>query len=240
MAAESEASQANAAKAMLDTIIAPKDAFTAIRAVPTWGLALAVAIVLSAIGAYLMIPAFQHGAAGTFAHMAASDPRIGAMSPDDQQRVLAMQQKGFGFAWIFVLVGVPFGCGISALVMLIFDKIGRGEGVFAKYWAAACNIAVVAGIGSLITGIIAAARGAASFPTVESVQQALPTLALVAPGAGVKVVGFLAAITPFSLWSAALVFVAISTIGRTSRVPAWLGAATLLLVPALIAAAFAK
>ena len=163
------------------------------------------------------------------------------MSQEQQQQVMAMQEKGISFSWIFVMLGVPFGALISAVIMLVFDKIGRGDGSFGKYWAAACNIALVtSGLGSLVLAVIVLARGAASFDTMQSVQQALPTLALLVPASSVKLSAFLGAVSPFSLWAVFLTATAVSTIGRANKTSAWLAGITLLLVPALIAAAFAK
>ncbi|MDE2482670.1 MAG: YIP1 family protein [bacterium] len=240
MVADPEVSQANAVNTMVDTIIAPADAFGAIRAVPTWGLALVVAIVLSALGTYLSAPAMAHGFAGTFAHMAASDPKLAALDPDKLQSIIAMQQKFFSFGWIVTIFVVPFFALISALVMLVFDKVGRGDGSFGKYWAAACNIAIVSGIAAVILGIITMARGANSFPTMLAVQSSLPSAALLAPGAGIKLMTFLATITPFSLWSAALVALAVMRIGRARPFAAWVCGALMLIVPALLAAVNAK
>ena len=188
------------------------------------------------IGSYLIIPALTHGLAGTFAHMAATDPRMQSLTPAQRQNVEALQEKIIGFGWVFAFVGVPFAAFVGAIVLLIFDKIGRGEGSFAKYWAAACNIGVPAlALSSIVSAIIVLIRGADSFGTTLDVQQALPTLAMLTPAAPAKLTAFLAAITPFTLWGAGLNVAALRIIGKVAALPAWLGALTLLLVPAIIA-----
>jgi len=233
--------QANGLKVAIDTIVAPKAAFEAIRVVPTWAWALLIAIVVGAIGTYLMTPAFVHAYPGTFAQQAQSDPRIASMTPEQQQAIVAFTQKTLAFGWIFVVFGVPFGALVATVLMLIFDKIGHGEGSFLKYWAASCNIAIPSfALGSAVAAIIVLVRGADSFPTLQSVQEAVPSLAMVAPGAGAKTTAFLATITPFTLWGVGLNVAAMRIIGRVQAVPAWLAALVILIVPALFAMAGAK
>lgn len=235
MAVDSQAPQANALKTVLDTMIAPKEAFESIRIVPTWGWALAIAIVLSAIGSYLMVPAFQHAFAASWPEMVARSPRLAQLTPQQQQTQLVFTQKFFGFSWVVILFAVPIIVLIDAVVMLIFDKLGKGEGTFAQYFAAASNIAVAAALGNLIAAIIVLIRGVDTFNSVSAVQNALPTLSLLAPGGSPKLVAFLSVFTPFSIWATVLVAVAMLTIGRTPKLQAWLAAVLLIVVPAFIA-----
>ncbi len=235
MAVDSQAPQANGLKTVLDTIVAPKEAFESIRLFPTWGWALAIAIVLTAVGTYLMVPALQHGIAGSWQQMVAENPRLAQLTPEQQQAQLTISQKIIGFTWMFTIVAVPFFVLINAVVMLIFDKLGNGEGTFAQYFAAASNIAVPASLGPVITAVIVLIRGADSFNSPQAVQTALPTLAMLAPGASPKLTAFLAVFTPFSLWATGLVIAAMLIIGRTPKLQAWLAGAILIVVPALIA-----
>lgn len=240
MAVETETRPANAFKTVIDTIVAPKEAFESIRVVPTWGIAMAIAIVLAAVGSYLMVPALQHGMAGSWPDMVAKSPQLAQMTPDQQHAQLALSEKIYGYTWIFVIVGMPIFMLIEAVVMLVFDKLGHGDGSFAKYFAAAANIAVVAGIGQLITGVIASLRGAETFTSLQSVQNTMPTLALLAPGATGKLAAFLAVFTPFSLWATGLVIAAMLIVGRVGKLQAWLAGLLLLIVPALLASLGAK
>lgn len=233
--------KANGLKTVVDTIIAPKEAFEAIRVVPTWGWALLIAIVLSMISGYFFAPALIHAYPGTFAQQAAVDPRMQNMSSDQQQAMIAFTDKIFNFSWIGAVIYVPFATLIAAVVLLIFDKIGRGEGSFGKYWAAACNISIpTLVLGGIISTVIVLVRGADSFGTMQAIQQATPSLAMVVPGAGTKLTAFLSAITPFSLWGVGLNVAAMRIIGRAAPFSAWLAALILLLVPALLASTGAK
>ncbi len=235
MAVDSQAPQANGLKTALDTIVAPKEAFESIRTVPTWGWALAISIVLSSVGTYFMVPAIQHGLAASWPEMVAKTPQLAQLTPAQQQAQLTITEKITGFTWIATLFAVPFFVLINAVVMLIFDKLGKGDGTFAQYWAAASNIAVPASLGPAITAVIVLIRGADSFNSAQAVQTALPTFALFAPGASPKVVAFLSVFTPFSLWATGLVIAAMLIIGRTPKLQAWLAGAILIIVPALLA-----
>lgn len=189
----------------------------------------------------MITPALQHGYAGTFAHIVATDPRVQSLTPAQQHNAEQLGEKAIGFGWIFMFILMPFAALIAAIVLLIFDKIGQGEGSFAKYWAAACNIGVpTLALGSIVTAIIVLIRGADSFGTTLEVQQVLPTLAMLAPAASPKLGAFLAAISPFSLWGAGLNVAALRIIGKVAALPAWLGALVLLFVPAFLAFAGAR
>jgi hypothetical protein len=231
----------NGLKTAWDIIVAPKAAFESIRAVPTWGWAVLITIVVGSICSYLMTPAMMHAYAGTFAHQAATDPRISSLSPEDQQRTLAIGTKAVAFTWMFVIVFVPIFAVIGAAVLLLFDKIGGGQGTFGKYWAAACNIAIPSyALAVIVSALIVFVRGADSFGSMQEVQAAVPSLAMLAPGAGLKLVAFLGTITPFTLWGAYLNVMAMRIIGNTRPVPAWIGALLILVLPGLLASAGAR
>jgi hypothetical protein len=233
--------KANGLKTIVDTIIAPKEAFESIRIAPTWGWALLISMILGAAASYLTTPTLLHAYPGTFAQLVASDPRLAGATPDQQHAALAFGEKFVSFNWIFVIFAVAFGALVAAVILLVFDKISHGEGAFSRYWAAACNIGVlVFGIGGVVTAIIVLVRGVDSFPTMQAVQTAVPSLAMVVPGAGAKLTAFLATITPFTLWGLALNVLAMRVIGRVGTVPAWLAALVILLVPGLFAMAGAK
>jgi hypothetical protein len=239
MAVESS-QNANGLKTAWDTIVAPKAAFESIRNAPTWGWAFLIAIVLFALGSYLALPATTHAIAANWPTMVAQNPALAGMSSADQQSQLQTVLKVTGFAWIFVIIAVPVFLLISTVLYLIFDKIGHGDGSFGKYWAAACNISVVAGLGNVLTGIITIARGADSFLKPIDVQEAMPSLGLLAPQAGLKLGVLLASITPISIWTLALGIMALGIVGRVARVPAWLGGIAAFLVPVLVGVAFAR
>lgn len=235
MAVDTQAPQANPLKTVFDTIVAPKEAFESIRLVPTWGWALAIGIVLSVAGTYLLAPALQHAMAAEWPATVAKSPQLAQMTPAQQQAQLAVGQKVIGFSWVFVLFALPIFALVQALVMLVFDKIGHGEGTFTKYFAAVANISVPASLGPVVAGVIATLRGPNSFESMSATQTAMPTLALLAPGASPKLAAFLGVMTPFSLWATGLVIAAMLIVGRVGKIPAWLAGLVLLIVPALFA-----
>ncbi|MEO9264011.1 MAG: YIP1 family protein [Candidatus Baltobacteraceae bacterium] len=235
------APSANGLKTLIDTIVSPKEAFESIRTFPTWGLALAITIVLSALGSYLMIPAFQHAFTSSWPEMLAKDPRLAQMSADQQQSFVSMNLKIFNFAWLFSIVAVPVYCLIEAVVMLIFNAIGRGDGTFGKFFAASCNIAVpAAGLSTIVAALIVTLRGAQSFESIPAVQSAMPSLALLAPAGNAKLTAFFTAINPFTIWAVALSIAAMLIVGRVPKLQAWLAGIVMFLIPALLAVAGAK
>jgi hypothetical protein len=240
MAVESQAPQANGLKTVLDTIVAPKEAFESIRVIPTWGWALAIAVLLTAVSSYLTVPAVQHAMAAGWNEIVAQSPRLAQLTPSQQQAQLALSQKIAAFSWVFVIIFVPIYCLIEAVIMLIFDKLGRGQGSYAKYFAASCNIAVpAAGLGSIVNATIVLMRGPESFNTMQSVQSAVPSLAMLIPATG-KLSAFLATFTPFTIWATGLSILAMLVIGRVPKLQAWLAGIVLFLVPSLIAVAGAR
>jgi hypothetical protein len=227
-------------KVALDTVVAPQAAFQAIRVAPTWGWAFLIVLILFALGSYLITPANVHALTADWPNMVAQSPALSGLSADQQQAQLQVAIKVSAYAWIFVLIAVPIYLLIATVLYLIFDKIGHGDGSFGKYWAAATNVSIVAGLGNVVTGVITMIRGADSFNRPMDVITAMPSLALVAPQAGPKLVAILGSVTPFSLWAIALGYLALREVGRVSQIPAWLGTIAAFLVPVLIGAAFAR
>jgi len=235
------APKANGVKTALDTIIAPKEAFESIRNTPTWSFALIISIAISMICSYLVIPAAQHAIVADWPNQLAKSPQLASMTAAQQQAALAMGQKISSFFFLFFILLVPIGNLVSAAVMSLFNSLGRGEGSFAKYWAASCNIGVVAwGVYSIVLAIVVLARGADSFNTSMSVQQAIPSLAMLVPGASAKLTAILYPFNPITLWGVVLVSLAMETIGRVPRLQAWLAGITMFLLPIAIAVPFAK
>lgn len=228
------APKANGLKTLLDTIVAPKEAFESIAAAPTWGWALAVSIILVVAANFLMGPAFAHGMTGDMAKQAATNPQLAQMS--DEQRAGFAKMMTMVIP-LFSIVMVPIILLIQAVIFLIFNAIGRGQAGFGKLWATACNICIIFALSQIVAAIITIVRGPDSFPTSASIQQALPSLALLAPGAGPKLAAFLATINPFVIWSIVLDAVALTIVARLSKGVAW-GAAIVsylfLMAPAVI------
>jgi hypothetical protein len=230
--------KANGLKTVVDTIVAPKEAFESIRIVPSWGWALLITIVITLVASYLTISAVLHAMAADWPSIVAKSPALSGQTAAQQQAALAMAQKFTSLGWIFSPIFVLIGVLIGTIIMAIFNALGRGDGTFGKYWAAQCNISVVVAIGSLILAVIVLLRGPDSFTTTQSVQDAMPNLGILVPGTG-KLHAFFAVFTPFTIWATGLVIAALTIVGRVPRLQAWLGGILTLVLPGLIAAAFA-
>jgi hypothetical protein len=214
--------RANGLKTALDIIIAPKEAFEQLRVAPTWGWALLILIVLYAIASWLTTPAILHATQADWAHTVASNPRLAAMTPDEQQSALAFTLKIVVWIWLFSPAIAIIATVVLAIVMLVFKAIGKGDCSFATIWAAAVNIQVpVLAVNALVTAAIVMLRGADSFNTSAEVQTAMPSLALLVDPASVKLHAFASAFNPFTLWGIGLVVGAMVISARASRGIAW-------------------
>jgi len=217
-----QAPKANGLKTALDTIVAPNEAFERLRTAPTWGWAFLITLILYMLGSYLLTPAIIHGMQADWPHQVASDPRMAQLTPEQQQNALNIGITIVRFAWIFPLIVVPFYLLIQTIVLLIFKAIGRGDAGFGQLWAVAANISVpILGGGSIVLAIISIVRGADSFSSNFDVQAAMPSLAMLAPAAPLKLRGFLGGFTPFSIWGAYLIATAMSVTARVPKGLAW-------------------
>jgi hypothetical protein len=236
-----ETPKANGLKTALDTIIAPGEAFERLRAVPTWGWALLITIVLYAVGTYISIPALQHGFAGDWPRQVAANPQMAQMTPEQQQRMLALSLTFVKFSWLFTPIFAFIGILVSTIIMLIFKLIGKGDAPFRSLWAAAANIAVpVLGLYMIVTAIVILVRGPDSFSSQADVQTAMPSLALLVPFSAVKLHAFLAMINPFTLWGCFLMATAMTIVARVSRGVAWAAGIVQVLVSAGLLALAAR
>jgi hypothetical protein len=231
-----ETPKANGLKTAIDIVISPKDAFESIRVAPTWGWAFLISSALAVAAFFLTLPATLHGFAGDFA----ANPQMAQMTPDQVQAALKMTATWMPLGAIIIPIAILFFALIEAVVMLVFNAVGRGTGAFKSLWAASVNIGIVYGLGQIVTAVVVLLRGADSFATAGEVQRAIPSLALVAPSGNVKMAAFLATINPFTIWSVVLVALTMTVVARVSKVPAWLAAIVCYALPTLIAVGFAK
>jgi hypothetical protein len=228
---------------IVDIVIDPSAAFARLRDVPTWGWAFVVATLLGIAGFLLMEPASVHAFDKSMPAVYAATPQIAKLPADQQSKVIA-QYMSFGrvfvqLSWIATPVIFLIASLISALVMLIGNAIGHGDGSFKKFFALSMLIAVIGGLGLLVAGLIAVVRGPDSFETTGSVQRALPNLAMLVPNASHKVETFLGTMTIAALWSTVLTALGMIALARVSRPVAWTVAVLMLVIPAAFAAAFA-
>jgi hypothetical protein len=226
---------------VVDIIIAPNAAFERIRQVPVWGWAFLVACLLGIAGSLLVGPAVLHAMETSMpAQLAASDA-MSKLSPEQQQKqiatIMSFSKTFAKFYWVVIPPALLLIGLVQGVIMLIANAATRGDGTFKKYYALSITVAVVgSGLSSLVLGVIALVRGADSFETTSSVSSALPSLALLAPGAKGALGGFLGAVNVFYLWATALLALGMSRVGRIPRGAAWATAIIMLLLTACFAA----
>lgn len=226
---------------VLNVFVAPRDAFATLREVPMWGWAFIVATVLGVIGSLLAAPATAHAVAGGMAAQMAHDPQFAQMTPEKQKQVMGFAQMGVRFGWIFVPVYLLVVALIQSVVMLIANAIARGPATFKQLWAAAMNISVITfSVAYLFTGLITMLRGPQSYTNTAALAASLPSAAWAAPHGSVKVVAFLSAINPFSVWGIFLLATALVVIARASKPVAYGCATFIILFSGAFAALFAK
>jgi len=224
-----------------DIVVAPNSAFDRLRVVPTWGWAFLVATLLGIAGALMLSPALQHAIEVSLPAKLAGMPQIAKLPPDQQQRMIATQLKFskifLQFYWVFVPVQLLIVGVVQALLMMIGNAVGRGDGSFRKYFALSMNVAVVGvGLASLVIGLIVLIRGASSFESQSAVMSTTPSLALLVPGVKGGLAGFLGTLNIFALWATALLALGMSRVGRISAPVAWAFAILMLLIGALFGA----
>lgn len=209
MGPTSEAPKGSGLKTAIDTLIAPKDAFEALRIVPTWGWALIVTLALMVIGYFLQQPAVEHASRGTLTHAFATNPLYTNLS--DEQKKAALErvthppvyQTALGFISLVLVLFVS--TSLNALILLAANAIAHGSSDFKRLFAGSMNIAVpTIGLYAVTLGVICRVLGAEHFATTADVLRAIPGLALLAPGATGKLAIFLAGIQIFTLWGCVL------------------------------------
>lgn len=233
--------KANGFKTALDTIIAPKEAFEQLRVAPTWGWAYIITMVLYVVATYLWTPALVHAIAASWGDTIAQTPALAQLTPEQQETQLKFVLTITSFSWVFSIVVLPIILLIQTIVLTIFKAIGRGDAGFGTLWAMATNISLPSlGLGALFTAIIVLIRGTDSFNKAADVQLAMPSLAMLVPGASVKLHAFLGIVNPFTLWGFGLTVAGMIVVARVSKPVAWMAAIIPLLIGAGIAALGAK
>lgn len=227
--------KANGLTTIVDTIVAPKDAFERLRESPTWVLAFVLALLLGVVGLVLLLPAVTQSADAAFNARVATDPQFAQMSPTQLEQARSISDAVIKFTPLIAAFILPVTLLVQTLVMLALSAVGKGSGTFRSLWAASCNVAVPAfGLGNVAGGVIALIRGPASFNTPAGAQSVLPSLAILFPE-GTKISYFFSAFNPFTIWAAALLGLAMIYVARTGKPIAWVMGAIMLLIPALFA-----
>ncbi len=236
-----KSASANGLQTVADVILAPTTAFERLRSEPTWGWALAIALACSTVAYLFIAPALTHALQASWPAMMAQNPRTAQLTPAQQQDALAVTLAFTRFAWIGALIATPFFMLVGAVVMLIFNAIGRGSASFRSLWAASVNIGVpTIALGGIVTAVIVALRGADSFNSAQAVGAAAPSLAWIVPSSGPKMLAFLGSLSVFQLWGAALFYIAMRVTARVGVAPAVITAVVIPLAGAIAAAAGAR
>ncbi len=226
---------------VVDIVVSPDAAFARLRAVPTWGWAFIAATVLGVIGSLLAAPAILHAMDVSLPAQLAANPRFAALPADAQQRAIATQLRIAHVLAQLAFIGVPItllvGALLQAVIMLVANAASKADGTFKSLFALSMTVSVVGvGLGSLVLGIIVLVRGTGSFDTMMSVQAALPSLALLAPGTHGALRGFLGGLNVFYLWATVLLALGMVRVARIGAAAAWIAAIVMLLATASMSA----
>jgi hypothetical protein len=240
--ATSEAPKGSGLKTVIDTLIAPKDAFEALSVVPTWGWALTIALALMVLGYFLQQPAAQHAALGTLAHAVATNPLYANLSDEQKKQMLERvlhppaYQTALGLISLVLVLFVS--TLLNAVILLAANAIAHGKADFKRLFAGSMNIAVpTIALYSITLGVICRILGAEHFATMGDVLRATPGLALLAPGATGKLATFLAGIQIFSLWGFGLNIVMMRVTAGVKNALSWVFPLFILIAGAALQAA---
>jgi len=231
----------NGLTTVIDMIVSPSTAFANLREGPTWGWAFLIAAVLGIIGSLMTAPTVAHVMQTTMPAQLAANPSIAKLPPDQQQAMinntLAISKIVAQFSFVFIVAAILIAGLVQGLIMMIANAIGHGDGSFKKYFALSVNVSVIGlGLASVVIGIIVLVRGPDSFDSTSAVQSAVPSLALLVPGAKGALAGFLGTFQIFALWGTALLALGMTGVGRIPRGAAWVTAIAMLLLYACFGA----
>ena len=225
---------------VLETLVAPSDAFEKIRATPAWVWAYLIALVLTIGGSFLLAPAMKHAMVTGMPAQLAAMPTIAKLPPAEQQaqiaRIVSFQVLIASFSWVIAIVAIPLVVALQTVIMLLANRIGGGDGTFRRFWSLAMNVAVPGGIGVLLLAIITLIRGADSFVRVGDVSAVMPSLGTIVPFGPPFVHGFLGGITVIIIWQTILIALGMVRVARIAKPVAWSTAGLFALTIALFAA----
>jgi hypothetical protein len=226
----------------LDIAVAPSAAFARLRETPTWVWAFALSALLAIVGSIATSPAFTHALAAETAARLAAAPQIAQLPPDQRDAAVAQQlaliQTVARFGFVFIPFGLALSSGVQALIMLIANAIGKGDGTFRKFWALAVNASLIGtGLASLALAAIVLLRGYAEFTSTSDLSRALPGPVSVIPATAVRLSAFLSVMNVFAIWDVVLLAAGMTAVARLPRPLAAATAAVILIGAGLIALA---
>ncbi|MDQ2908332.1 MAG: YIP1 family protein [Candidatus Eremiobacteraeota bacterium] len=241
MSVEATPAPARSGLAVLwDVIVAPSDAFAALRVRQTWVWAFIAICVLGFVGAWLQLPAGEHVARAIVTQNPTHDPKIASLTPAQREQIIGFSTMTTRIAPFLYPIGAIVAILYGALICLIANAAGKGDATFGRLFAFVANIALIRlGIGACIVGILAALRSPASFGTTRDLLLVLPSLGWLAAG-NPKLAAFLYTFNPFQIWTFVLVAIGLPIVARIGRPPAFIAAAVLVLTETAFNVASAK
>jgi hypothetical protein len=218
MGVSAPAAKANGLSTVVNVIASPREAFETLRVVPMWGWAFIITAALAMLGQYLAMPATIHAVQASWPAQVAANPKLAALTPDQQQKYLTITTNFMHYTWIIGVISGLVGALLQTIIMLVFRTIGKGSASFKQLWCASMNVCVIGvGMYSLLSGLIAVVRGPAAYNSVADAMRAIPSLAWVAPGASTKTIAFLAAFNVVSVWGAVVLAIAMMAVAKVSK-----------------------
>jgi hypothetical protein len=208
--------------AVLEVIVEPNRGFQRLATAPSWAWAFVVAVASCALGNALVTPALKHALLVSWPDIIASSPSLSQLPPEVQASRLATSLMITSYSWVLSPIAILMMIAVQTTIMFVSNAIGRGVGTLRASWSAACNIAVPAfGLNAMITAVIVLLRGTNSFNVPGEVHNVIPSLGMLVGGGFSKAHAILSVVTPFSLWNAILIGLAMSYGARVSRGVAW-------------------
>ncbi len=230
-------------KTLVDTIVAPTEAFERLRVAPTWGWALGVLVVLLAASSFGGLAVSEHAGVGMIHHMLATNSSMAAMPDATKQKMLddaAHVPPVKLMANLLVAIVITLlGALINAALLLGTSAMAQGSATFKSLWAGSINISVVQlGLGQSITMVIAQLRGPENINSMTDVLRVVPSLGWLDPGASGTLGGMLLTISIFALWGLALNVLMLRTTGRVTNAASWIVPVLITRAGATISGAF--
>ncbi|MDQ2663055.1 MAG: hypothetical protein M3Y18_03340 [Candidatus Eremiobacteraeota bacterium] len=237
------APKANGLTTVVNTIVAPQEAFETLRLVPMWGWAFIITFALFALGTLLEAPTTQHVNYIQTQHMVATSSLFANMTPAQKQQALARAAHpgttGSILPIVFGSIGVLLVALLNTVILLIGNAVGKGQANFKRLFCGSMNIAVPTfGLYTLVNAAIIAVRGPTSFNSMSDILHAVPGLGMFGPAGSVVTTGFLSGINIFTLWGLFLNATLLIVMARVAKPVAWTTAVVILFFGAAVSSSF--
>ncbi len=235
----------NELKVALDTVIAPKSAYEALRSAPVWRWAFLVLVVLIVVGYAMQRPAAQHAAVGSMQHMLATSSFFSKLTDAQKADMLARTEHPdardavTGSLWTILAAAIALV--FNSLLLMAGAAIGGGSARWSRMWAASVNTGIpTIGIAAVVLGIIAMIEGPDRFNLTTDLLRAIPNLGWLAPGVTGVTAGTLASLNIFVLWGLWLNMQALRWTAEVRGPMVWIAPAVITILGALAAGKLAS